>query len=268
VTNASHSSPPRFVGGNWKMNLDREGSMSLARAVREQVEAIPATVRPRVDVFVPFPYVLCVRDVLNGSAVGLGAQDVYFEPNGAFTGEVSIAMLRDCGVRSVLVGHSERRHVIGETDDLIARKVRAAIGGGIHAVLCVGETLRQRDAGETDRVNERHIRTGLADISVEQIRAGAVTVAYEPVWAIGTGKTATPGDAQDAHAKIRAVLGSMFGPEVAAGITIQYGGSVKGGNAVELFAQPDIYGGLIGGASLKADEFLTIVKAAAPRNSR
>jgi triosephosphate isomerase (TIM) len=269
-------SPARFVGGNWKMNLDLNGAILLARDVRAQVEAIPASARPRVDVFVPFPYLLAVREALDstaqregvrGGSLGLGAQDVYFEPSGAFTGEVSIAMLRDCGVASVLVGHSERRHVIGETDEIIARKVRAAIDGGIHVVLCVGETLRQREAGETDRVNERQIRTALAGVSVDHMSGGAVTIAYEPVWAIGTGKTATPADAQDAHAKIRSVLASMFGQPVAAGVTIQYGGSVKAGNAAELFSQPDIDGGLIGGASLKADEFMAIVKAAAPRKS-
>jgi triosephosphate isomerase len=196
----------------------------------------------------------------SGSKVMLGAQDVYFEPDGAFTGEISISMLKDCGVTIVLAGHSERRHVIGETDAIVNRKAKAALDAGLTVILCVGETLAQREAGQTDEVNRRQTVEGLKGITAEQM--ARVVVAYEPVWAIGTGKTATPADAQDAHKKIRAVLAALHGPAIAAATRIQYGGSMKGSNAAELLSQPDIDGGLIGGASLKVDEFMAIVRAA------
>ncbi|MEM7756145.1 MAG: triose-phosphate isomerase [Planctomycetota bacterium] len=246
-----------FVGGNWKMNTDQAGAAELTRAV---VEAIGDTTCD-VAVFPPFPYLLTVGSILRerSSTIMLGAQDAYHQADGAFTGEVSLAMLKDCGVAAVLIGHSERRHVIGETDDLLALKTRAVIDAGLHAVLCVGETLEQRDAGETDAVNERQLRSALAEVRAEDTER--LTVAYEPVWAIGTGKTASAADAQNAHAKARAVLSELFGDSAAQAIRIQYGGSVKPGNAGELFGQPDIDGGLIGGASLKAGDFAAIVKA-------
>ena len=248
-----------FVGGNWKMNTDQASAAELTRSVVEGVADIACD----VAVFPPFPYLLTVAGILRerSSTVMLGAQDAYHEADGAFTGEVSLAMLKDCGVSAVLIGHSERRHVINEPDELIALKTRAVIEAGLHAVLCIGETLHQREAGETDAVNERQLRSALAEINADQ--AGHLTVAYEPVWAIGTGKTATPDDAQNAHGKVRSVLGDLLGADAAAGIRIQYGGSVKPGNAAELFAQPDIDGGLIGGASLKAADFAAIVKATA-----
>jgi len=247
-----------FVGGNWKMNTDQAAAAELTRSVAEGLAETPAD----VAVFPPFPYLLTVGSILRerGSTIMLGAQDVYHEGNGAFTGEVSLDMLKDCGVAAVLIGHSERRHVINEPDELIALKTRAVIEAGLHAVLCIGETLGQREAGETDAVNERQLRSALAEISGEH--AAHLTVAYEPVWAIGTGKTATPADAQNAHAAARAVLGDLLGAEAAASIRIQYGGSMKPANAAELLAQPDIDGGLIGGASLKPADFAAIVKAA------
>ncbi len=199
-----------------------------------------------------------------GGAVLLGAQDVYFEKDGAFTGEVSASMLRDCGVAVVLAGHSERRHVMGETDEIVNRKARATLEAGMTCVLCVGETLAQREAAQTDAVNRRQTVEGLRDVSAEQM--GRVVIAYEPVWAIGTGRTATPGDAQDAHQKLRRLLAELYGQGIADATRIQYGGSVKGANAAELFAEKDIDGGLIGGASLKADEFLAIVRAAGASN--
>jgi triosephosphate isomerase len=248
-----------FVGGNWKMNTDQAGATDLTRSVVEGLGDADA----QVAVFPPFPYLLTVASVLRerSATVQLGAQDLYHHPNGAFTGEVSVEMLKDCGVTAVLTGHSERRHVIGEPDELIALKTKAAVDGGLHCVLCVGETLEQREAGETDTVNERQIRAALAEIDAGQM--GMVTIAYEPVWAIGTGKTATPDDAQNAHARIRSLLSELFGQGVADSVRIQYGGSVKPGNAQELFSQPDIDGGLIGGASLKASDFCAIVKATA-----
>ncbi len=194
------------------------------------------------------------------SPVALGAQDAWPEPDGAYTGEISIAMLQDLGVSAVLVGHSERRHVVGEAEDLIARKTRAVLDAGVTCVLCVGETLDQRDAGVTDRVNESQTRSALAGVTLAD--PARLVVAYEPVWAIGTGRTATPADAQAAHARLRAVLADVLGSDAAGAIRIIYGGSVKPDNARELFARPDIDGGLIGGASLDHAGFLTICGSA------
>lgn len=255
--------PLPVVGGNWKMNTDSRTARSLADAVAERVNSEKLAGRCEVAIFPPFVYLQGVHQVLRdrSSPVLLGAQDLYHQPDGAFTGEISVNMLKDCGVQIVLAGHSERRHVLGEPDALINQKVRAALAGGLRVILCVGETLAEREAGSTDAVNERQVRAGLANVAEGDL--GRVVIAYEPVWAIGTGKTATPGDAQDAHAKIRAVLATLYSPAAAGKVAIQYGGSVKGSNAGELMRQTDINGGLIGGASLKADEFLQIVKAAA-----
>lgn len=247
-----------FVAGNWKMNLNRAGAAELAGVVARGSAEVGAAVE--CAVCPAFVHLDAVRHALEGSEVRLGAQDLYFEPDGAFTGEVSTAMLQDLGVRYVLTGHSERRHVIGETDDLVSRKTTAAIGAGLDVILCVGETIEQRRGGETDSVNERQVRAGLAGITAEQM--SRITIAYEPVWAIGTGVTATPDDAQAAHARIREVLGEVHGAEIAAATRIQYGGSVKPENAASLFSMPDIDGGLIGGAALKGPGFLEIMRAA------
>jgi triosephosphate isomerase len=256
-----------FVGGNWKMNTDAAAAVALASAVSDGVARDQLASKCEVAVFPPFVYLLPVRDALRArnSAVMLGAQDVYHEASGAYTGEISVAMLKDCGVQVVLTGHSERRHVLGESDDLVNRKTKAVLDGGLSCILCVGEKLAEREAGQTDAVNERQVRAGLAGVDRQYLRSGRLTIAYEPVWAIGTGKNATSADAQDAHLKIRRLLTSLYGPEEAAAVRIQYGGSCKASNAHELMPQPDIDGGLIGGASLKAEEFLPIVKAAASR---
>jgi triosephosphate isomerase (TIM) len=247
-----------FVGGNWKMNASLDSARALASEV---ARALSGVTEVQTTIFPPFPYLLPVAEALSaGSAVRLGAQDFYPKPDGAFTGEVSLAMLTDCGVSVVLTGHSERRHVIGETDELVNAKTAAALAAGFECILCIGETLEQRLAGRTDEVNARQLRAGLAGIPASHMPR--LTIAYEPVWAIGTGKTATAADAQDAHAKGRALLASLYSPTIAAATRIQYGGSVKGSNAAELFAQPDIDGGLIGGASLDAGEFIRIVRAA------
>jgi triosephosphate isomerase len=251
-----------FIGGNWKMNTDAAGAVGLAGAVADGVALQGPGVE--VAVFPPFVYLMAVRDLLQarGSSVRLGAQDCWFEPKGAFTGEVSVAMLKNCGVEVVLTGHSERRHVIGEGDDLVNRKTRAVLDAGLGCILCIGETLAQREAGRTDAVNEGQLRAGLAGVSGEHLAAGRLTIAYAPVWAIGTGKNATPGEAQDAHGKIRRVVEELCGVAAALGVRIQYGGSCNPRNAPDLMRQPDIDGGLIGGASLKAEEFLAIVGAA------
>ena len=253
-----------FVGGNWKMNTDTASARSLAQGVAQWARAQNSAGAVEVAIFPPFVYLAEVSRTLRevGSSVKLGAQDVYFEPAGAFTGEVSAPMLKDVGVQVVLTGHSERRHVLGESDELVGLKTRAVLSTpGLCCILCVGEKLEERQAGQTNSVNERQLVAALAGLRPEQL--SGLTVAYEPVWAIGTGKTATPYDAQDAHAHIRRVLSVLFTPEAAAKVRIQYGGSVKASNALELFAQPDVDGGLIGGASLKSEEFCAICASAA-----
>lgn len=250
-----------FVGGNWKMNTDRVGATALARAIAGGADAgVGVGVGVDIAVFPPFPYLLGVGEALGGSGVILGAQDVYHQASGAFTGEISVGMLKDCAVGAVLAGHSERRHVIGEDDRTVNLKVAATLAGGLISVLCVGETLEQREAEQTDEVNERQTRLGLAGVSA--VDMARVVIAYEPVWAIGTGRTATPEDAQDAHVKIRGVVSELYGNAVARSVRIIYGGSMKPDNAEALMAQPDIDGGLIGGASLKAADFGAIVRAA------
>lgn len=250
-----------FVGGNWKMHLTRDSARALARSIVEGLRTVPGGPRtPDVALFPAFVHLDASRDAVGESGVLLGAQDCYFEPEGAFTGEVSIPMLRDVGVRSVLAGHSERRHVLLEPDSLVNAKTRAALANGMTCVLCVGETLAQREDNATDAINEHQIRTGLEGVA--PAHAERLVIAYEPVWAIGTGRTATPDDAQRAHAHLRRVLGSLFGESAAASVRIIYGGSVKPANAADLIAKPDIDGFLVGGASLKSEDFLAIVGAA------
>jgi triosephosphate isomerase len=211
-------------------------------------------------VFPPFVYLADAARALAGSPVALGAQDVCAEAQGAYTGEISAAMLADVGCTHVLVGHSERRALYGEDDALVARKYAAALSAGLTPVLCVGESLAERDAGQTHQVVARQLDAALAVSGVAGLARGIV--AYEPVWAIGTGRTASPGQAQDVHAFIRGRV-AAHDASIAAGLNLLYGGSCKAGNAAELFAMPDVDGGLIGGASLKAEEFLAICSAAA-----
>jgi len=249
-----------FVAGNWKMNTDSRSSVELAEAIgwgslRVAGEKVAVALIP------PFVYLQAVVKALSRTHIAVGAQDVYVEQQGAFTGEISASMLKDIGCTYVLCGHSERRHVIGESDELVNKKVAAAISGGLLPILCVGERLEERDAGRTREVVTRQIRSCLAGLSGEKL--SAVTIAYEPVWAIGTGHTATPEQAQEVHALIRGLAGEMYGRELAEEVCIQYGGSVNGSNAADLMRQEDIDGTLVGGASLKADEFLAIIQAAA-----
>jgi triosephosphate isomerase (TIM) len=254
-----------IVGGNWKMNTDLASAVELADDVVAGCDRDDLIRTCDVAIFPPFPYLQAVGKTLGHASVLLGAQDVYHEANGAFTGEVSAEMLIDLNVSIVLAGHSERRHVIGEDDELVNRKTIAALDTGLWVILCVGETLMQREGGETEEVVLRQVREGLQDVPIEQMRQ--VVIAYEPVWAIGTGRNATPGDAQAVHEQIRQELARLYDGATAAGTRIQYGGSVKPANAVELFAQPDVDGFLVGGASLKAEDFLAIVKAAANRTA-
>lgn len=243
-----------FVVGNWKMNTLRASAVALARDV---VKGAPGDVQ--VGVAPPFVYLDAVGPVLDGSGVMLGAQDVYFEKNGAFTGEISVEMLRDLDVKFCLTGHSERRHVLGEHATLIARKAQAVYAGGLTLIHCVGETLEQRDASQTLAV----VESQLDELSAKSIDdPDRLVIAYEPVWAIGTGRNATDDQAQEVHAYIRDAVKARWNAEFAYRVRIQYGGSLKPDNAAALLSRNDVDGGLVGGASLKADSFLAIVAAA------
>lgn len=244
-----------YVAGNWKMNLTREEARVLALGVVAETRDASA----RVMVAPPFTAIEAVASVVQGSRVELGAQNMGPDVSGAYTGEVSPAMLRDVGVTTVILGHSERRHTFGENDDLINKKVKLALEQELSVILCVGETLDEREAGRVDEVVAAQLLGGLADI--ESAAMSRITIAYEPVWAIGTGKTATPDDAQAVHATIRRRLSQRFDDVVADSTIIQYGGSVKPDNAASLMGQPDIDGALVGGASLKADAFGAIAVA-------
>jgi triosephosphate isomerase len=252
-----------FVAGNWKMHTTAASAAHLAASI---VRGLGREDRVSVAVCPPFPYLAHVADALRGSSVALCAQNFYPEKEGAFTGEISSTMLLDIGCRYVIVGHSERRHVLGEKNDFLNRKVRAALAAGLRVIYCVGETLAQREANQTEAVLHEQLTGGLADVAVGDLKN--LVLAYEPVWAIGTGRNATPQQAQEAHAFLRRRLGEQFGAEPAAALVIQYGGSVKPDNAASLMGQPDVDGALVGGASLHADSFLAIVRAALPQDSR
>jgi triosephosphate isomerase len=245
----------QIVAGNWKMHGSRAENAALVDAI---VHKLP---EGAADVWVcpPFPYLGEVGRALAGSRIALGSQDVCAETQGAFTGEVSASMLRDVGFAGSFVGHSERRALFGETDQLVARKFAAVLAAGLTPILCVGESLAERESGRTFEVVDRQLDAVL-DLSGVAPFARAV-IAYEPVWAIGTGKTVSPQQAEEVHAHIRARVAGRDA-KIAALVRIQYGGSVKAANAAELFSMPNVDGGLIGGASLKADEFLAIVAAA------
>lgn len=247
-----------FIGGNWKMNTSRGQALELAADVARA--AAQSEGGPQVAVYAPFVWLETIRAVVGGVSLMLGAQDCSPEPNGAHTGDVSLEMLAECGVSTVLVGHSERRHGLGEPEARIAAKLKAVLGAQMTAVLCIGETLEERQAGKTDAVNEAQLRSAMDGLSI--VRPDRLVVAYEPVWAIGTGLAASSADAQAAHEAIRGVLRSIVGVDTASAMRIIYGGSMKPENAGELLAQPDVDGGLVGGASLKAEDFIAIVDAA------
>ncbi len=251
-----------FVCGNWKMH----GTPSEARKlVRQILDALPNLSESTTEVAVaPAACALdAAREAIADGPLALAAQNVHPDPSGAFTGEISVPMLEDLGVRYVIVGHSERRSLFGDSDALVRAKVDAVLAGGLSAILCVGESLRERDGGFTLNVVRRQLAAGLEGIGRSGAGLDRVVVAYEPVWAIGTGRTATPEQAQEVHADIRAQLAERWGDPGLA-VRLQYGGSVKPSNAADLFAQPDVDGGLVGGASLKASDFAQIVAAASP----
>ena len=247
------------IAGNWKMNKTVPEAVELAKAVVAQSSEAPAN----VDLIV-CPTFVCLTEVAKvvaGSRVALGAQDLHWEESGAFTGKISAAMLVSAGVKYVIIGHSEQRQFFGETDATVNKKVLQALKHGLLPIVAVGELLAEREAGKTNEVNERQLKAAYAGVSAED--AKKTVVAYEPVWAIGTGKVATDEQAQEAQAYIRKVLSDLYGAAVAEIIPIQYGGSMKPGNAKGLLAQKDIDGGLIGGAALKAEDFVGIAKGAA-----
>ncbi|WP_422925898.1 triose-phosphate isomerase [Singulisphaera sp. PoT] len=249
---------PLFIAGNWKMNPSTsEAAVALAEAVKA---GVGTSAEVRVAVCPPSVFLHHVDAVLSGSPIGLGAQNMHWKPDGAYTGELSGAMLQDIGCTHVILGHSERRHGLHETDAQINAKLHAAIGIGLIPIVCIGETLEERQADQTNDVVAGQMTGSLAGLSPEQM--AGVVLAYEPVWAIGTGLTATPSQAQAVHEFIRDWLTSKFGEATAQRVVVQYGGSVKPDNAAELLGAPDIDGALVGGASLKAADFLGIVQAA------
>jgi triosephosphate isomerase len=247
----------KVIAGNWKMNKTATEAVTLAKDIIDEIGR-----ETSVDVVLcpPFTALSAVAHVLEGQAVKLGGQNMHPEKNGAYTGEVSAEMLRTLYVTHVILGHSERRTYFGETDAFINKKVLAALANQLKPILCVGETLAEREAGATLAVVQKHIEGGLAGVKPEQITT--VIIAYEPVWAIGTGKVATTEQAQEVHAYIRDLLTKLYGAALAQKVRILYGGSMKPANAPELLAQKDIDGGLIGGASLEARSFIDLVKAA------
>jgi triosephosphate isomerase len=245
-----------LIAGNWKMNLNRADAVTLAR------DLAAADTNSEVDILVcpPYIYLDAVSSAISGSGISLGAQDVYFESAGAFTGEISPAMLTDIGCSFVILGHSERRHVMDETEELINKKVHAALAAGLTPILCVGELLEERESGKTQEVVTSQFEGSLAGLTKEQVQK--TVIAYEPVWAIGTGKTASPEQAQEVHADLRKLLADRYNFDTSDAVRILYGGSVKPDNAAELMSQTDIDGALVGGASLKADGFAAIINAA------
>ncbi len=248
------------VAANWKMNKDISSGVVLADEVKRKIEAKNLTAK--VDVVLCPPFILLdkIRSLIEDSFIGLGAQNMYHQNDGAYTGEISASMLRSLGCTHVILGHSERRTFFGETDAFINKKVHKALENNLIPIICVGETLEQREAGITFSVVEKQIKRVLEALSYDQMQK--IIIAYEPVWAIGTGLNATPGQAQEVHHFIRDLVTTLYDSTITEKLPIQYGGSLKAENANEIFAQPDVDGGLIGGASLVADQFVKIIEAA------
>jgi triosephosphate isomerase (TIM) len=249
---------PLFIAANWKMNPPtRAAALDLAREVRA---GVGSHVSPRVAICPPYLFLAAIDEALAGSPIGVGAQNMSDKPDGAFTGEISAAMLVDVGCTHVILGHSERRHGMGETDAQVNRKLVAALAAGLIPIVCIGELLEERQAARTEAVVAAQLDGSLANITAEQM--AGIVLAYEPVWAIGTGVVATPQQAQDVHAFVRARLAERFDRATADRVVVQYGGSVKADNARDLLSCPDIDGALVGGASLKPADFLGILAAA------
>ena len=246
------------IAGNWKMNNDLKETEKLIVELKNLLQ----NEKPNCDIIVcpPFTSLTDASKLLNGTSIRLGAQNMYFEESGAFTGEISASMLKSAGCEYVILGHSERRHIFGETDEVINKKIKTALAAGLKPIFCVGELLEERENGTTNDVVKRQILKGLEGVSASDMKN--IIVAYEPVWAIGTGKTASPAQAQEVHEFIRDLIEINYSLEIANDLAIQYGGSVKPDNAKELISQKDIDGALVGGACLKADSFMGIIKGA------
>jgi len=244
-----------LIAGNWKMHKTLPEARALVTGIKEGIAAVDGV---EVLICPPFQHLFPMAKAIANTKIMLGAQNAHEEPQGAFTGEVSVAMIAETGATHIIIGHSERRHVFGEAGDRLARKGRAVIGGGLTAIYCVGETLDEREGGRTAGVIQRQ----MAEVVTADLPTERLVIAYEPVWAIGTGKTASPEQAQEVHARIRAWLAETFDPGQAAAIRILYGGSVKPGNAGELLSQSDIDGALVGGACLDPVDFVAIISTA------
>lgn len=244
-----------IIAGNWKLNKTISEAVTLTTDLAKLVDNISDV---EIVVAPVFTALSNVANVINGSNIQLAAQDLYWEDSGAFTGEVSAPMLMDVGCDYVIIGHSERRQYFGETNETVNQKVKAALSHGLKPIICVGELLEEREEGKTESVIEDHVKGGIVDLNESELES--CVIAYEPVWAIGTGKTATPDQAQEVHSYIRNILKDSYSEELALQIRIQYGGSVKPGNAAELMSQQDVDGALVGGASLDAESFAEIVK--------
>ena len=243
------------IAGNWKMNKTVAEAVALASEIKEKVAGVENV---KIIVCPVFTAVKSVADVLKGTNVKVGAQDMYWETSGAFTGEVSGEMLKEAGAEYVIIGHSERRQYFGETNETVNKKLQKALSIGLKPIVCIGETLADREAGNTEAVVEKQVREGFVGLTAEEMKG--TIIAYEPVWAIGTGKTATADQAEAVHAFVRNLVSQLWDKETADAVVIQYGGSMKPENVASLLAQPDIDGGLIGGAALKADSFEKLVK--------
>lgn len=244
-----------LITGNWKMNKTNSEAVLLVNSLKEKVKDTAD-----VDVMIapPFTSLTVVSEVLKGSNVALGAQNFYFESSGAYTGEISASMLRECGCSWIIIGHSERRQYFGCTDEIVNKKLKAAIAAGLNPIVCIGETLKEREENKTFDILSQQLNIGLKDLAEEQYER--LTIAYEPLWAIGTGRTATPEQAEEAHKYIRNTLSGMYGEETAQSTRILYGGSIKPDNITDIMARENVDGGLVGGASLDADTFARIVK--------
>lgn len=244
----------KIIAGNWKMYKGPDAAIELVSAIKTELAGI---VDRDIVVIPPFVSIHPCYEVLKGSNIALGAQDMFWEVEGAYTGEVSPVMLKECGCKFCVIGHSERRTYFFETDETVNRKIKAALAHALTPICCIGESLSQRESGRTFEVIENQVKAGFAGLTLEQM--SRVVIAYEPIWAIGTGQTATPEQANEAHHYIRQLLEGLFNKELAQNVRIQYGGSVKPENCDVLMSQPDIDGALVGGASLKADSFIRIV---------
>ena len=247
----------KIIAANWKMNKDVNETSEFISAFKKQMEDYDC--QAEVVICPPFTALHVAAKLLQGSALKLGAQNLHYENDGAYTGEISAKMLKSLGVTYVIVGHSERRQYFGETDEIVAKKVKKALSSDLKVILCVGETLSERDGGIMEKVLERQVKAAFGGLNEQEL--SALVVAYEPIWAIGTGRNATPQQAEDAHAFIRFTIARIFNKDAALALTIQYGGSVKPDNTSQLLSEPDVDGALVGGASLSADSFAKIVKS-------